>query len=148
MPSIDVTDSILVRAPEAKVFETILDYPAFESWIPTYSCRVKSQGGKVEEQALVEHTIKTPFGVSQKLTRRIDRITPTRKIEESYVEGDLAGTGIWHFTPEGDGTRVSYECQVHSTSFLMGIGLLLGGKRGHSMVYQQLLRALRRRCEN
>ena len=76
------------------------------------------------------------------------RIEPPKAIEESYDDGDLVGRGRWTFDAlSGDSTRVSFHCQVRSNRLLMHVGFLLGGERGHNMVYQELLAALKTRAE-
>ena len=46
-----------------------------------------------------------------------------------------------------DTTRVSFYCQVRSNTWLMHVGFALGGEKGHHMVYEQLLAALKTRAE-
>ena len=63
-------------------------------------------------------------------------------------DGDLVGKGRWEFEPlSPEETRVSFWCEVRSNSLLMHIGFLLGGERGHNMVYQELLAALKEHTE-
>ena len=74
-------------------------------------------------------------------------IDAPKRIEESYDDGDLVGTGRWEFEALGpDSTRVSFHCRVRSNSLLMHIGFLFGGEKGHNQVYQEILAALAERA--
>jgi ribosome-associated toxin RatA of RatAB toxin-antitoxin module len=148
MPSIDTVDSLVIRAPAAALFEIVLDYPRMQEWYPRYRVEVIG-GGVVEEGARLRHEL-SPKGspVKSRFTRTIQRIEPGKAIEESYDDGDLVGQGRWEFealAPEE--TRVSFTCQVRSNRLLMHLGFALGGERGHNMVYQELLAALKARAE-
>ena len=60
----------------------------------------------------------------------------------------LVGKGRWEFETLSESvTRVSFYCEVRSNTWLMHIGFLLGGEKGHNMVYQQLLAALKAHAE-
>ena len=76
--------------------------------------------------------------------------TPGEIPKENYSIAVIgSGVGRWEFEELGDGqTRVSFYCKVRSNSLLMHIGFALGGERGHNMVYQQILAALKTRAES
>jgi uncharacterized protein YndB with AHSA1/START domain len=148
MPSFETVDSLEIDAPAQKLFDIILDYPRMHEWYPRYRVEVIG-GGDVVEGARMRHEL-SPAGspVKSRFTRTIQRIDPPKAIEESYDDGDLVGRGRWEFDPVSpDTTRVSFHCGVRSNSLLMHIGFLLGGKKGHNMVYQQILAALKARAE-
>ncbi len=148
MPSFDTVDSLEIPAPAQALFDIVLDYPRMHEWYPRYRVELIG-GGEVVEGARLRHEL-SPAGspVKSRFTRTIQRIKPPSAIEESYDGGDLVGSGRWEFealTP--DSTRVSFYCRVRSNRLLMHIGFLIGGERGHTMVYQELLAALRTRAE-
>jgi ribosome-associated toxin RatA of RatAB toxin-antitoxin module len=148
MPSIDTVDSLEIKAPARELFDIVLDYPRMHEWYPRYRVEVIG-GGDVVEGARLRHEL-SPAGspVKSRFTRTIQRIESPSAIEESYDDGDLVGRGRWHFEAQGqDATRVSFHCQVRSNRLLMHIGFVLGGERGHNMVYQELLAALKARAE-
>jgi ribosome-associated toxin RatA of RatAB toxin-antitoxin module len=148
MPSIDTVDSLEIQAPAKVLFDIVLDYPKMHEWYPRYRVEVIG-GGAVEEGTRLRHEL-SPAGspVKSRFTRTIQRIDPPKAIEESYDDGDLVGRGRWTFDAlSGDSTRVSFHCQVRSNRLLMHVGFLLGGERGHNMVYQKLLAALNARAE-
>lgn len=148
MPSIDTVDSLEIDAPAKKLFDIVLDYPRMHEWYPRYRVEVIG-GGDVIEGARLRHELSPPGSpVKSRFTRSIQRIEPPSTIEESYDDGDLVGRGCWQFDVLAeDRTRVSFHCQVRSNRLLMHIGFALGGERGHNMVYQQLLAALKARAE-
>jgi uncharacterized protein YndB with AHSA1/START domain len=149
MPSIDTVDSLVIHAPAQALFETILEYPRMHEWYPRYRVEVIGDG-EVAQGTRLRHELSPPGSpVKSRFTRTIQRIEPGKAIEESYDDGDLVGLGRWEFETLGPSeTRVSFHCQVRSNRLLMHIGFALGGERGHNMVYQQLLAALKAHTEN
>ncbi len=137
-----------INAPAQKLFEIVLDYPRMREWYPRYRVDVIG-GGAVVEGARLSHELSPPGSpVKSRFTRTIKRIEPAKAIEESYDDGDLVGRGRWEFDVLAeDSTRVSFYCQVRSNRLLMHIGFAIGGERGHNMVYQELLAALKTRAE-
>ena len=148
MPSIDTVDSLVIDAPAQALFDIVLDYPRMHEWYPRYRVEVIG-GGDVVEGARLRHELSPPGApVKSRFTRTIQRIEPPKAIEETYDDGDLVGRGRWEFEALSEGsTRVSFHCQVRSNRLLMHIGFALGGERGHNMVYQELLAALKARAE-
>lgn len=149
MPSFETIDSMEIRAPAQALFDIILDYPRMREWYPRYRIDVIG-GGEVVEGARLSHELAAPGSpVKSRFTRTIRRIDPGKSIEETYDDGDLVGRGRWEFEPVDDRTtRVSFHCAVSSNSPLMHLGFLLGGRRGHNLVYQQILAALKKRAES
>jgi ribosome-associated toxin RatA of RatAB toxin-antitoxin module len=148
MPSIDTVDSIEIRAPAQALFDIVLDYPRMHEWYPRYRVEVVG-GGDVVEGSRLRHELSPPGApIKSRFTRTILRLEPPRAIEESYDDGDLVGCGRWEFDALAEeSTRVSFHCQVRSNRLLMHIGFAIGGERGHNMVYQELLAALKTRAE-
>jgi ribosome-associated toxin RatA of RatAB toxin-antitoxin module len=144
MPSIDTVDSLEIPASAQALFDIVLDYPRMREWYPRYCVDVIG-GGEVIEGARLSHELAAPGSpVMSRFTRTIHRIDAPKTIEESYDDGDLVGLGRWQFEALGkDLTKVSFYCQVRSNRWLMHIGFALGGERGHNMVYQQILAALK-----
>jgi len=149
MPSIDTVDSLEIDAPAQALFDIILDYPRMHEWYPRYHVDVIG-GGEVVEGARLRHELSPPGSpIKSRFSRTIRRIEPGKAIEESYDDGDLVGQGRWEFEPLGaDRTRVSFHCQVSSNRLLMHVGFLIAGEKGHNMVYQELLAALKERAES
>jgi len=148
VPSFETVDSLEINAPAQKLFDIVLDYPRMHEWYPRY--RVELIGGDdVVEGARLRHELSpagSPF--KSRFTRTIQRIDPPKTIEESYDGGDLVGRGRWVFDALApDATRVSFYCQVRSNRLLMHIGFIIGGEKGHNMVYQEILAALKARAE-
>ena len=148
MPSIDTVDSLEIGAPAKALFDIVLDYPRMHEWYPRYRVEVIG-GGDVGEGTRLRHELSPPgFPIKSRFTRTIQRVEPPKRIEESYDDGDLVGTGQWVFDALSESsTRVSFHCQVRSNRLLMHVGFLLAGERGHNMVYQELLAALKVRTE-
>jgi ribosome-associated toxin RatA of RatAB toxin-antitoxin module len=148
MPSIDTVDSLEINAPAQALFDIVLDYPRMHEWYPRYRVEVIG-GGAVGEGTRLSHELSPPGSpVKSRFIRTVQRIKAPSGIEESYDEGDLVGLGRWEFEALTPTTaRVSFHCQVRSNRWLMHVGFLLGGEKGHNMVYQQLLAALKARAE-
>ena len=146
MPSMETVDSLEIEAPAEQLFDVLLDYPRMHEWYPPYRIDVVG-GGPVVEGAQLNHELSPPgFPLKSRFTRTIRRIDRARAIEETYDGGDLVGEGCWEFEELApDRTRVSFRCRVRSNRLLMHIGFLFGGERGHNMIYQQILAALRDR---
>ncbi len=143
MPGFETVDSLEIDAPAQTLFDVVLDYPHMRDWYHRYEVDVIG-GGDVVEGAQLQHVLAARGSpVKSRFTRTIQRVSPPTEIEEVYDGGDLVGKGRWVFEPLGDDrTKVSFRCDVRSNSLLMHIGFLLGGERGHNMVYQELLAAL------
>ena len=149
MPSIDTVDSLEIDAPAQALFDTVLDYPGLQEWYPRYRVEVIG-GGPVIEGARTRHELAAPGSpVKSRFTRTILNIDSPKKIEESYDDGDLVGTGYWDFEAlTAERTRVSFHCKVRSNTWLMHIGFAIAGERGHNMVYTEILAALKARSES
>ena len=149
MPSIDTSDSIDINADARKIFDVILNYPEMHTWFPSYRCTLidANAGAKISEGSRLNHVVGKPPLVMSRFVRTVRKIVAGKRIEETYDEGQLRGTGIWTFEQQGKSTRVTYHCAVRSQGLMMHIGFLLTGAKGHNMLYQQLLRALKKRVE-
>jgi ribosome-associated toxin RatA of RatAB toxin-antitoxin module len=149
MPRFDTVDRLEIGAPAQALFDIILDYPRMCEWYPRYRVEVIG-GGNVREGARLRHELSAPGSpVKSRFTRTIQHIDPPTRIEESYDDGDMVGQGRWEFEAlTADRTRVSFYCKVRSNRLLMHLGFLFGGERGHNMVYQQILAALKARAES
>lgn len=149
MPEFETIDRIEIQATPESLFDTILDYPRMHEWYPRYRVRVQG-GGEVAEGARLDHELAAKGSpVRSRFVRTIHKIDRPTSIEETYDGGDLVGKGRWSFEPLGNGaTRVSFWCHVHSNTWLMHLGFLLAGERGHNQVYQDLLAALKARHES
>ena len=146
MSGIDTTDSIEIAAPPERVFETIINYPAMHTWFGGYRCDLLD-GETVEVGSRLQHTIGKPPLVVNRFVRTIQAIDPGARIEETYDEGDLVGKGTWTFTPKGDGTVASFHCAVRGNTLPMRMAFKLTGPIAHNVVYAQILKALKKRCE-
>lgn len=146
MASIDCLDKITIAAPIEQVFETVLNYPRWHTWFPVYRCDLV----KGEQIAIGSH-IRHRFGYKSvaisEFLRSIDSITPNQQIHESYIGGDLLGTGIWEFTEQNGLTTASYHCMVTSNNPVLHISFLLIGKMSHRAIYKPLLKKLKMHCE-
>ncbi len=146
MASIDVVDSICIRAPAAEVFKVVADYPAIAQWFPVYHCEIEGEGA-IAPGSIVAHRYGRPPFVLSRFRRRVERIVPGECLEESYIDGDLRGKGVWRFAEQDGVTTASYHCQVSAQSWFARLGFRLQGSRAHSAVYEKLLVALKARCE-
>ena len=146
MTAIDVTDSIEINAAPETVFNVISDYGNQHVWLPIYKCIVQS-GGKIAEGTTVEHIYGKPPFILSHFVRRIDKIIPGSRLEESYIDGDLRGSGVWTFEKTANGTRAAYHCMVDGNTWFTRLSFKFMGNKAHSNTYQQLLAALKQYCE-
>jgi hypothetical protein len=147
MPAIDCTDAVDIRAGAAEVYARIVDYPGWQDWNPVYRCEWIDGDGPAEG-VKVRHRYGYPPFIMSRFVRSIDRLEPGKRLEESYIEGDLIGTGVWTFDEHEGVTTVAYHCRVRSNSLLAHLSLAVAGEGGHSGVYQKLLGKLKVLCES
>lgn len=147
MPSISCVDKVEIKAPVSLVFDVVSDYENWHSWIPIYKCEVMG-GQKIQEGSHVIHRHGYRPLILSKFTRSINNIKPNNRIEESYISGDLKGSGIWHFEAQGSHTIAAYECNVNSNSWLSHISFFLLGENAHKNIYKPLLQLLKQHCES
>ena len=146
MPSIDCLDHIEIQAPAALVYRVVSDYANWSQWNPSYNCYLLD-AEVVTEGARVHHQFgKKPFILSD-FIRRVDVMCEAEGLEETYLEGDLVGTGVWQFEEREGVTRAAYHCKVDSNTAMTHISFLLLGGKAHSNVYQALLKRLKAHCE-
>lgn len=146
MPSIKAKDEIEIGVDPEVVFRVVSNYEGIGSWLPIYSCKYLN-GSILTEGLEVYHQYGRPPFVMSRFTRIIDKIVPDIRLEETYIDGDLRGTGIWSFHKSDCGTVASYECNVSSQAWLPHITFSLFGKNAHSNVYRPLLKKLKSHCE-
>ena len=146
MPHISAIDEIEINAEPSVVFDVVSNYEKIHLWAPDYQCSI-ADGGSIREGAKVYHRLGKSPRARTKFTRSIDRIVTNQRLEESYIEGDLKGTGVWTFDKTQNGTRVSYGCEVRSQTLIMHVGFILLGAKAHSNIYQKMLKKLKSHCE-
>jgi uncharacterized protein YndB with AHSA1/START domain len=145
--SIDVVDSIRINAQPEDVYAVIADYANITAWLPIYRCTLRNTDC-IAEGVEVEHRYGYPPFVLSSFTRRIDAMVAGKRLEESYIDGAMLGTGIWNFEAEGDQTIASYHCKVEANNLMTKVVFTLNGAKAHSNTYQTLLKALQRHCES
>lgn len=148
---IDVTDSIEINAKAADVFAVIQDYPAINSWYAGARCAYLDGATETKPGVEVSHRYGKLIPLSQ-FVRRIDAIEEGKRLEETYLRGDILGKGVWTFEDISDDpakprSRASYLCQVDASSGFMQFIFKLIGNSAHSSTYQKMLAALKARCE-
>ena len=147
MSSIDTVDRIEIRAPRQRVYDVVCDYPAITSWFRIYHCRLLDDT-EVHEGSRVEHIVgKPPHAVVNRFIRTVRRMLPGERLEETYDEGDLIGSGTWPFDEHNGSTTAAYHCAVRGNTLSKRIAFKLTGSVGHNMVYGRLLAALKKHCE-
>ncbi|CAA0099144.1 Uncharacterised protein [Halioglobus japonicus] len=133
MPSIRAKDEIAIHVDPDVVFGVVSDYINITTWLPVYTCRYLNGRDVVEGLKVCHQYGKPPF-VMSRFTRIINKVVPGRRLEETYVDGDLRGTGIWSFEKTDHGTLASYECDVTSQTWLPHIMFMLFGAGAHTNV--------------
>lgn len=147
MPSIDCVDEIEIAAPAEQVFRTVLNYPEWQNWIPIYKCSLLN-GDKIDAGSKIHHQYGYNPLILSNFIRSIESITPNKRIEEAYIDGDLLGKGIWQFTENNGATTASFHCMVTSNKVFPHISFFLMGKSAHRNVYKPLLKKLKAHCES
>jgi len=147
MTVIDVKDSIEINCSPETVFNVISDYNNQNKWFPVYRCVIRNSDS-IYEGAVVDHIYGKPPFVLGRFTRVVNRIFYGSRLEESYIEGDLRGTGVWTFEKENGKTIASFLCQVNGNTLSTKLMFKLMGNNAHSNTYVKLLAALKIHCEN
>ena len=147
MPSIDCLDEIEINVPVAVVFDVVSNYSGWNQWIPIYNCSLLDSQS-FEVGATIRHQYGYKPIIFSEFIRSIDGITSNQSIEESYIEGDLIGKGVWRFEERNNKTIASYHCMVKSNKLFTHLSFLLMGKRAHRNIYKPLLKQLRSHCES
>lgn len=152
MPTvIDVVDSVEIRARAADVFEVVQNYPLVNSWYKGARAEYLNNATQTQAGVEVAHRYGGLIPLSR-FVRRIDQVETGKRLEETYLRGDLLGRGVWTFEDLSDDEsnplcRASYLCQVDASGGFMQWVFKLIGNSGHSGTYQKLLAALKRHCE-
>lgn len=145
MAAIDCIDEIEIDASVEKVFETVKNYPRWSDWNPRYRCQLMNSE-VVAEGAEIRHQYGSkPMGFD--FVRRIDKIEPYSRLEESYVTGPIIGKGTWLFSELSGRTNVAFHCQVEGNSWLSNLTFKLSGDKTHKAVYAGFLKKIKSFCE-
>ncbi len=106
-----------VDAPPAAVFATLADartYPRW--WVPVY-IDVEADGPpEVGRESRQHFKGRLPYHL--RTSSRIVRLEAPHLIQGD-VDGDLRGRGTWTLTPQGAGTHVRFDWQVHADRRLL-----------------------------
>lgn len=150
--AIDVTDSMEIHARAEDVFAVVQDYPGISSWYGGARCEYLNGATETAPGVEVSHRYGGLIPLSR-FVRRIDAVEPGKKLEETYLRGDLLGRGIWTFEdlssdPEQPRCRASYLCQVDASNGFMQLIFRMIGNQAHSGTYQKMLKSLKAHCEN
>jgi len=146
MSAIDSKDSIEINCRAEKVFNVVSDYNYQNRWFPGYRCKIRNSES-IFEGAIVDHIYGKPPFILGRFTRRIEKIDYPFRLEESYISGDLRGTGIWTFEESSGKTTASFFCRVDGNTLSTWLLFKIRGNRAHSDIYAKLLSALKSHCE-
>lgn len=147
MTAIDVKDCVEINCSPETVFNVVSDYSNQNKWFPIYRCVIRG-GDKIYEGAIVEHIYGNPPFILGRFTRKVNKIVYGSRLEESYIDGDLRGIGIWTFEEVNGNTRASFLCQVNGNTLSTKLMFKVMGNNAHSHTYVKLLAALKNHCEN
>jgi uncharacterized protein YndB with AHSA1/START domain/mannose-6-phosphate isomerase-like protein (cupin superfamily) len=108
-----------VAAPPEAVFAAISDgrtYPAW--WRPVY-IDVESDGpAELGKESRQHFKGRLPYHLH---TRSVITALDAPRTITAEVDGDLRGTGTWTLTPNGAGTHVRFDWQVHADRRLLRV---------------------------
>lgn len=130
-------------APTRDVYMLLLN-PGDTTSTSMVKSRVLDSGGPDGRGRRAEYRIRSPLLYSIRLTAEVVEVDPPTRLQ-SVVDGDLAGTGTYHLSAEGEFTRVRFDWNVRTTKGWMN---LLGpiGKPlfvwAHDRVMDELIRAM------
>lgn len=147
MPTIDCLGEIEINAQLSVVFDVVSNYPGWNQWIPIYNCTLLDSKS-IEVGAKVLHQYGYKPIIFSNFVRSIDAIVRNQSMEESYIEGDLIGKGVWRFEARNNKTIASYHCMVKSNTLFTHLSFLLMGKMAHRNIYKPLLKKLKSHCES
>jgi ribosome-associated toxin RatA of RatAB toxin-antitoxin module len=134
--------SIVVNAPQEKVFDIIINYDRYPEWLTEVKKIHTSdrKGNEVKVHYEVDFKIKT---IRYTILAREER---PQRMSWSFVEGEVMkdNKGSWVLEPEGEGrTKVTYSVEV-------AVGPLVPKSILNTLVDQSLpkmLEAVKRRAE-
>lgn len=116
-----LTTSWQVDAPVDLVWGLILDCEAWPQWWKgVESVELLEVGEPNGVGARQRYTWKGMLPYRLRFVSCVTRVEPMCLLE-GRVEGDVRGTGRWHFSQENDRTIVRYEWQVHTTRWWMNL---------------------------
>lgn len=104
-----------LAAPIEAVWQTIAAPEAWPSWWRAVRKVETIASGDARGVGAVRRiTWRTALPYTITFVTRTTRVEPMRLIE-GRAEGELDGTGLWTFTPSGDGTHLRYDWRVAVT---------------------------------
>ncbi len=102
-------------APLQRVWDEIFradDWPQW--WSAVKRVDLLTPGGELGVGAVRMFTWGTALPYRNRLRITVERVEPMRIIE-GRAEGDLEGSGLWTFSPEGGGTHLRYDWKIDLT---------------------------------
>src|SRR4051812_34329747 len=108
----DLVTTWHIPAPLARVWDAITtpqDWPRW--WRAIKRVEAIEAGDENGVGAVGRVTWRTALPYTIDLVTRTTRVEPMREIEVK-ARGELNGTGLWTFTPEGEATRLRYDWRV------------------------------------
>jgi len=102
-----------IDAPLERVWDVIADAPAWPQWWRAVAgARVLKEGAPpsfIGRELRLTWRTQLPYGFTFDMT--VTRVEPPN-ILEGVARGELAGTGTWRFSHDGDGTILQYDWDV------------------------------------
>lgn len=148
MSRIQAEDSIHINASPTEVFSVVANYPQWHQWFGGYHCMWLDPNGLNEGSCVSHRYLVFDRWCLSKFDRRIDRIIKGKRLEESYIAGDLRGKGVWEFTGSDQHCLARYSCDVEAAHWFARWSFRLFGKQSHSFIYRRLLHELKNVCES
>ena len=107
MRRIQVTDCRTLAFAPAQVFAAVADLANYPRWWPAeLKVRVRKVTRDIIGSRLEAHPHRSL------LVCEVTGIVANSEIDIRYVEGVQRGTGVWSFTPNGEGTRLCYRVDL------------------------------------
>ena len=109
------------RAPLARVWELVYRSEEWPAWWRGVERVEQIEAGDAEGIGSVRrYTWRSKLPYKLAFDMRLTRVEPLSLIEGEAI-GELTGAGLWHFSEDGDSTRVRYDWNVKTTKPWMNL---------------------------
>jgi hypothetical protein len=114
MKEYQFVDLWTIKAPLDEVYRHVADPRTYAEWWPSYdSVRILEDAPFPHVGGWAELLVKSPFGYRLRIEVETTEADPPRYLK-TISRGQLAGTGIWEFSCEGDATVAVWTWIVRS----------------------------------
>ncbi len=149
MENWQAVDSVVIRAPAERIYETLRDYNNFGRMfgfgrLPRgYRTRILGDEQLGEEGSVVaQRALGMPFKC------RIEELEPNRRIVENFIGPNFEGIGIWELEEKPEGVKLSYFYDAADTGWRSRLVFRMTGTSLHHHFFSHGLQRLKEKLES